>query len=91
MKISWFFVILLLGAVAIFSVQNAEVITVHFIVWKVEMSAALVIQMAALLGALVGLIVGVFSRRRRRVEKALPAPPPGPVAPQNESGADVTG
>ncbi|ACB76415.1 LapA family protein [Opitutus terrae] len=66
MKLSWLFVILLLVFVAVFSVQNADVITVNFLVWHVAISAALVIQLAALLGALVGLSIGYWSGRRRR-------------------------
>lgn len=69
MKISWIFVTLLLVFVAIFSVQNADVMTVHFLAWKITMSAALVIQLAALLGGLVGLTAGFWSKRK------APAPP----------------
>lgn len=63
MKLTWITVILLLVFVAVFSVQNAEPITVHFLSWEITMSAALVIQLAALIGALVGLAAGAASRR----------------------------
>jgi uncharacterized integral membrane protein len=63
MKLTWILVILLLVFVAIFSVQNAAPITVYFLPWEITMSAALVIQLAALLGALVGLATGAASRR----------------------------
>jgi uncharacterized integral membrane protein len=63
MKLSWLFVIFLLAFVALFSVQNAGVITVHFLKWEIQISAALVIQLAALLGAMVGLVCGLWSRR----------------------------
>lgn len=78
MKLSWIFVILLLVFVAVFSVQNAEVITVHFLAWQLAISAALVIQVAALLGALVGLTIGYWSRPRppRPERPAPPAPAP---------------
>ncbi len=79
MKLSWLFVILLLVFVAVFSVQNADVISVHFLGWQVAISAALVIQLAALLGALVGLSIGYWSgRRRRRADRSLVVPPPPP-------------
>jgi uncharacterized integral membrane protein len=77
MKLSWLFVILLLIFVAVFSVQNAGVITVRFLVWEIQISAALVIQLGALLGGLVGLGFGAWSRRPLRpvdkttVEKPL--------------------
>jgi uncharacterized integral membrane protein len=79
MKLSWFFLILLLIFVALFSVQNAEPITVRFLAWEITMSAALVIQLAALLGGLVGLTAGAWSRHSQRKEVAAPAPPAGPT------------
>lgn len=76
MKLSWIFVILLLVFVAVFSVQNADVISVQFLTWQIQMSAALVIQLAALLGALVGLAFGAWSRRSSHpVEKSSDSPP----------------
>ena len=39
--------------------------TVRFLAWDSTMSAALVIQLAALLGGLVGLTAGAWSRRSR--------------------------
>jgi uncharacterized integral membrane protein len=75
MKFSWFFVILLLVFVAIFSVQNAEPIRVHFLTWQIQMSAALVIQLAALLGGLVGLAFGAWSRRSPRSSNKPPETP----------------
>jgi uncharacterized integral membrane protein len=65
MKLSWILVILLLVFVAIFSVQNADPITVRFIKWEISMSAALIIQLAAMLGGLVGLTAGAMSRHAR--------------------------
>ena len=94
MKLSWFFVILLLVFVAVFSVQNAEPISVHFLTWQIQMSAALVIQLAALLGGLVGLAFGAWSRRSPRstskpsegpltstTRPATPVSPTGTAAP----------
>lgn len=72
MKLSWILVIILLVTVAVFSVQNADPIQVRFLGWEITMSAALVIQLAALLGGIVGLTVGACSRRK-------PAPRAEPV------------
>lgn len=66
--------ILLLVFVAVFSVQNAEPITVRFVVWEITMSAALVIQLAALIGALVGLAAGAASRRATTPASHSPTP-----------------
>lgn len=81
MKLSWIFVLVLLVIVAVFSVQNAEPVTVRFFAWEITMSAALVILLAALLGALVGLTVGAMSRR---APKPLPDPAPLPEPPSDD-------
>jgi len=65
MKASWIAVIVLLVLVAIFSAQNAREMSVRFLGWGTTISAAIVIQLAALLGALIGLALGVGLRRRR--------------------------
>jgi uncharacterized integral membrane protein len=78
MKLSWVLPILLLVFVAVFSVQNAEPITVRFLAWQATLSAALVIQLAALLGGLVGLTAGAWSRRARRQGE----PAGSPTTPQ---------
>jgi uncharacterized integral membrane protein len=84
MKLSWIFVILLLVFVAVFSVQNAAVVTVRFLVWEITLSAALVIQLAALLGALVGLTVGYWLRPAKRAESA-------PAFPVNDNRRPIDG
>ncbi|HWA24249.1 MAG TPA: LapA family protein [Lacunisphaera sp.] len=77
MKLSWVFVIGLLVFVAVFSVQNAGPVTVRFLAWETSVSAALVIQLAALLGGLVGLTAGAWSRRSRKpaADTSDPRPP----------------
>jgi uncharacterized integral membrane protein len=105
MKLSWLFVILLLIFVAVFSVQNAGVITVHFLSWEIQISAALVIQLAALLGGLVGLAFGAWSRRTSRPadkpsatlsapiassRPALPAPSASATTPTSSSSPTLS-
>lgn len=65
MRFSWFLFLILLAAVAVFSVQNAAPITVKFLGWESTLSAALVIQLTALASAFVGLALGLCSRPRR--------------------------
>jgi uncharacterized integral membrane protein len=86
MKLSWFFIIFLLVFVAVFSVQNADVITVHFLKWEIQISAALVIQLAAILGALVGLACGAWSRRASRPAEK-PVEPPAEKTPEKTAPA----
>jgi uncharacterized integral membrane protein len=87
MKLSWLFLILLLVFVAVFSVQNAEPITVHFLPWQITMSAALVIQLAALLGGLVGLMAGVWSNRSKRATTDPIHPEPTPLTIERPNAA----
>jgi uncharacterized integral membrane protein len=82
MKLSWVLPILLLVFVAVFSVQNAEPITVRFLAWQATVSAALVIQLAALLGGLVGLTAGAWSRRARYQGE----PAGSPTTPRHDDG-----
>ena len=63
MKLSWILTLFLLVFVALFSVQNAEPITVQLLVWQITMSSALVILLATLLGVLAGIGMGFWSRR----------------------------
>jgi len=59
--------------VAVFSVQNAGMITVRLLIWRFEWSQALVILLAAFAGALFGLMVGALTRRKDLSKP--PAPP----------------
>ena len=70
MNIKLLIVLLLMLVVALFSVQNAETITVRFLYWQFAMSQALVIMLAAIFGALAGAVMA-----RRKPERAA-APPP---------------
>lgn len=65
MKFKTIVVLLLMLLVALFSVQNAEVITVRFLGWQFALSQALVILLSAFCGALAGLAIGTLSRVRR--------------------------
>jgi lipopolysaccharide assembly protein A len=57
-------VLLLMLVVALFSVQNAETISVRFLSWHFAMSQALVIMLAAIFGVLAGAIAGAVVARR---------------------------
>lgn len=76
MNLKTIFVLFLMVVVALFSVQNAETITVRFLHWQFAMSQALVIILSAFCGALVGLAVGALSGAGRSARNDQPAPPP---------------
>jgi uncharacterized integral membrane protein len=75
MNIKLLFVLFLMLLVALFSVQNAETITVRFLYWQFAMSQALVIMLAAICGALAGAITVAVTARRKSVLLAEPPPP----------------
>ena len=83
MKLSWLFIIAVIAFVAIFSVQNAAPITVRLLAWEFSLSAALAIQLAALLGGWVGLVCGWYSGRmeRRRKRSDEPGAPGSELPP----------
>ncbi|MBI5380861.1 MAG: LapA family protein [Opitutae bacterium] len=66
MNIKLLLVVFLMLLVALFSVQNAGMITVRFLYWQFSMSQALVILLAAICGALGGVITGAVAARRKR-------------------------
>jgi len=55
----------LLLAVAIFALENAQAVTVRFLFWQVQSSMAVVTLAATAAGALIAGLVGLASRLRR--------------------------
>ena len=85
------FLSVLLLAVAIFALENAQTVTVRFLYWQLQSSVAVVTLVATAAGALIAGLVGLASRLRRwkrgrattgaeRLTALLPAPqaPAGP-------------
>ncbi len=65
MKIKLILVLVLMLTVALFSVQNAGVITVRFLHWSFALSQALVILLSALAGVVAGLSIATIAGFRR--------------------------
>lgn len=71
-----FIVLILLAAVAIFSIQNAQTVSIKFLAWGTEASLAIVIIISVALGALLASVVALWTGvKRSRVarKKAVPA------------------
>lgn len=76
-----FFLFLLL-AVAVFSVQNADVVQLRFLVWNFSASQSLVI----FLSALIGIAMGAVSSLRYLRKRTAPTPPK-PLTPAVSSAS----
>lgn len=58
--------------------QNASVVTYRFLFWTMSMSQVILFPFAALLGFLLGYIVGSMGRRRAAPPPKAKAPTPAP-------------
>ena len=78
---------LLLLAVAVFALQNPNVVTLHFLAWQVQTSVAILTLTATTVGAMIAGLIALAARlqrwQRTRAADATarpPAPPPpGPT------------
>jgi putative membrane protein len=61
--------LVIIAAVAIFSVQNASPVSIVFLFWRFQASLAIVIFIAALAGAVVASIVFLWRRMVRHGRK----------------------
>jgi uncharacterized integral membrane protein len=67
MKIKLIFGLILLGLVVVVALQNAEIVTVNFLVWQFSLPRALMILASMVVGLIAGLLFGTFSRGRSKV------------------------
>jgi uncharacterized integral membrane protein len=80
----------LLLAVAIFALQNAQAITFRFLYWEIQSSVAVVTLGATAAGVLIAGLVGLVSRLRRwkrgGAARGAPRLAPLPSAPRAPTG-----
>lgn len=55
----------LIGLVVLFTLQNTQVVEVHFLFWTLSMSRVLLIFLLLIVGALLGWLGCSMSQRRR--------------------------
>ncbi len=80
--------------IAVFALQNQEMVDIKFFFWEISVSKILVILGSALAGALAVLLAGLFRRRAREnktggkdpAAEAKPKPAGHDAAPKKESG-----
>ena len=88
----------LLLAVAIFALENAQAVTVRFLYWQLQSSVAVVTLAAAAAGVLIAGLIGLVIRLRRwkhgrattGAERlaTLPSAPQAPAGPSSAGGID---
>lgn len=66
--------IVLVGLVLVFAVQNVADVEVQFLIWAFSMPRAILIAVVFALGVLIGWILNGLSRRKRQAS-APPGPP----------------
>ena len=64
----------LAGLLVLVVAQNASVVTYRFLFWTMSMSQVILFPFAALLGFLLGYIVGSMGRKRAAPPPKAPAP-----------------
>jgi uncharacterized integral membrane protein len=67
MKIKLIIGLILMGLVAVVALQNAETVTVKFLLWQLSLPRALMILGSMGVGLIAGLLFGTFSRGRSKV------------------------
>jgi uncharacterized integral membrane protein len=51
--------------IVVFTLQNAEVVTVNFLIWRLSVSRSLMIFMVLIAGMLVGAVLASMARHRK--------------------------
>jgi uncharacterized integral membrane protein len=81
----------LLLAIAIFALENSQVISVHFLSWELQSSVAVVTIAATAAGVLIAGLIGLVSRLRRWNRGRVAAGTPLPSGPRSSINASAEG
>lgn len=60
MKLKWFFVLLFLALIVIFTTQNYQVVEIKFLVWSFQTSRAIIVFTALAIGIVIGWITATL-------------------------------
>lgn len=69
MKIKLIFGLILMGLVVVVALQNAEIVTVKFLLWQFSLPRALMILASMGVGLIAGLLFGTLLSVRSRITK----------------------
>jgi len=62
-------VLILIALFVILSLQNVEIIPVHFLFWKVDISKLLLLIITLVIGILIGMIIPGFLKKSKKEEQ----------------------
>ncbi len=86
MKKSFWFLIILSLLIVIFSVQNAEVVPIRFIIWEGELSLAILMILTFLFGLITGAIYYALNIKKKKKIKN----PVGDIAFKENTKEEIT-
>jgi uncharacterized integral membrane protein len=69
MKIKLIFGLILMGLVVVVALQNAEIVTVKFLLWQFPLPQALMSLASMAVGVVAGLLFGTLLSARSRITK----------------------
>ena len=70
--------LILLALFIIVCIQNGEIIPVHFLFWKVDISKLLLLIITLVVGIFVGMIIpGLFSKSKKEEKEEIDVNPKG--------------
>jgi uncharacterized integral membrane protein len=61
-------VLILLALFVIVSLQNIEIVPVHFLFWKIDISKLLLLIITLVIGILIGMIIPGFIKKSKKEE-----------------------
>lgn len=62
MKAKWWFLIVLLFLVVVFTIQNYSAVTLKFLFWSVNTSEAILVYVTLIIGVIVGVLLSKKSQ-----------------------------
>ncbi len=68
MNLKYISIIFLLALFIIVCIQNVEIIPVHFLFWKVDISKLLLLIITLVVGMLIGMIIPGFFNKSKKVK-----------------------
>ncbi len=69
MNTRWIIMLVIIGFIAMFIIQNTVVVKIQFLFWAIEMSRALLIFMLLAIGVIIGWLLHEFMIHKKSMAK----------------------